>query len=148
MEVILTEKVNNLGSIGDKVDVKGGYGRNFLIPKGIAIPANKKNIERFEAQRAELEKKSASVLAMANERASKLNELTIEITGKAGDEGKLFGSISSIDIAAAFVEQGIHIEKRDIRMPEGAIRMLGEYEYSVHLYTDINANIKVIVEAE
>ncbi len=147
MEVILTEKVKSLGSIGDKVDVKGGYGRNFLIPKGIAIPANKKNIERFEAQRAELEKKSASVLAAANERASKLSELSIEITGKAGDEGKLYGSIGARDVAEAISIAGVHVKKHEVQLPDGPLRNLGEFEISLNLHADVTSMVKILVVA-
>ena len=148
MELILLEKIENLGDLGEKVNVKPGFGRNYLIPKGKAAPATKENIAYFEEQRAELVRKADELLAGAKQRQEAIDGKSITLQAKAGDEGKLFVSISNIDIAAAFFEQRINIEKRDIRMPEGAIRMLGEYEYSVRLHTDIDANIKVIVEAE
>jgi len=147
MEVILIEKVKSLGSIGDKVNVKGGYGRNFLIPKGMAIPANKKNIERFEAQRAELEKKSVSVLATANERASKLNALAIEITGKAGDEGKLYGSIGARDIAEAISIAGVTVAKHEVQLPDGPLRNLGEFDISLNLHAEVASMVKIRVVA-
>lgn len=148
MEVILLEKVENLGDLGDKVNVKSGYGRNFLIPGGKAKPATEANIAEFEARRAELEKAAQEALDAATARKEALEGVTISIQAKAGDEGKLFGSIGPIDIAEAVNNAGVKVEKKEVRMPEGPIRTIGEYEVQFHLYTDVNAAIKVVVEAE
>ncbi len=148
MEVILLEKVENLGNLGDKVNVKPGYGRNYLIPMGKAKPATEANIAEFEARRAELEKAAKEALDAATARKEALEALSITITAKAGDEGKLFGSIGPIDIAEAVVSAGVQVEKKEVRMPEGPIRMIGEYDITFHLHTDVDAAIKVIVEAE
>lgn len=148
MQVILLEKVQNLGGLGDKVNVRSGYGRNFLIPKGIAVPATKDNLEKFEARRAELEKAAADVLAAAQSRADALNGKEITIAMKAGDEGKLFGSVGTIDIANALSAAGTPVEKQEIRLPTGAMRETGEYDISLHLHTDIDVAIKVIIVAE
>jgi len=148
MDVILLEKVENLGNLGDRVKVKPGFGRNFLIPGQKAVPATKDNIEHFEKRRAELEANAAKGLAEAEKRCADINKMSVTISAKAGEEGKLFGSVSNADIADAISANGVNVEKRDIRMPEGAIRLLGEYEYVVHLHTDVDAKIKIIVEAE
>ncbi len=148
MNVILLEKVANLGNLGDQVKVKAGYGRNFLVPSGKAVPATKGNIEYFEQRRAELEGKAKEEMTAAEKRRDDLDGKTITILAKAGDEGKLFGSVSNAEIAEAFSKEGVAIEKRDIRMPDGAIRVIGEYEFAVHLHTDIEAKIKVSIEAE
>lgn len=148
MQVILLEKVQNLGGLGDKVNVRAGYGRNFLIPKGIAVSASKDNLEKFEARRAELEKAAAEVLAAAQARADALNGKEITIAVKAGDEGKLFGSVGSVDIVDALAATGITIEKQELRLPQGSMREVGEYDVAVHLHTDIDVSIKVIVVAE
>ncbi len=148
MEVILLEKIENLGDLGDKVRVKPGYGRNYLIPTGKAAPATKENIAYFEERRAELERKAAELLAEAQQKQGQLNGMTITINAKAGEEGRLFGSVTNADIAEAVQQRGVSIEKKDIRMPEGPIRMLGEYEFAVHLHTDVDATIKVLIEAE
>ncbi|MGD8743513.1 MAG: 50S ribosomal protein L9 [Granulosicoccaceae bacterium] len=148
MEVILLDKVQNLGDLGERVNVKPGYGRNYLLPQGKAVPATEANIAEFEARRAELEKAAAESLAAAQARAEKFNELTLTITRKAGDEGKLFGSVSNIDIVEAAVAAGVEIERNEVIMPTGPIRQTGEYEIAVHLHTDVDASIKVIVEAE
>jgi len=148
MEIILLEKVQNLGDLGEKVSVKPGYGRNFLIPKGIAVPATEANTAAFEARRAELEKAAAEKLATAQARSEKLAELEITITRKASDEGKLFGSVSNIDIADAVTDAGVEISKQEVRMPLGAIRATGEYEVGVHLHSDVNATLNVTVAAE
>ncbi len=148
MEVILLEKINKLGALGDKVNVKSGYGRNFLFPQGKALPATKKNLEEFEKRRAELEKKATDELTLANARADELNELEIVITRRAGDEGRMFGSVSNNDVADALNNAGIRVAKKEIRMPEGAIRQLGEYDVNVHLHPEVDAHIKVIIQAE
>ena len=148
MEIILLEKVQNLGNLGDKVNVKPGFGRNFLIPSGKAVPATEANVAEFEARRAELEKADAEKLAVAQARADKLAGLTVTIACKASDEGKLFGSVSNIDVADAVTAAGVEINKAEIRMPEGAIREIGEFDISIHLHTDIDSSIKVVVAAE
>jgi len=127
MEVILLEKIENLGVMGDKVNVKPGYGRNYLIPKGKAAPATEANIAAFEARRAELEKAAAESLAAAEARRDRLAELNITITAKAGDEGKLFGSIGTADIADAISAAGVDVERHEVRLPEGAFRQVGEF---------------------
>ena len=148
MEVILLEKIANLGSLGDKVTVKAGYGRNFLVPFGKAVPANKDNLEAFEARRAELEKAAADKLSGATKRAAEMAEIELTLTAKAGDEGKLFGSIGPRDLAEAITSAGVEVAKSEIRLPEGPIRAIGEYDVAVQLHTDVAANIKVFVEAE
>lgn len=148
MEVILLEKVRNLGNLGDKVAVKSGYGRNFLIPQGKAVPATASNVAAFEARRAELEKDAAEAVAAAQARAEKLEGLSVTIVGNAGDEGKLFGSIGTADIADAVTAAGVTLSKSEVRMPEGAIRAIGEYEIAVHLHVDVDSSVKVIVSAE
>ena len=148
MEIILLEKVQNLGDLGQKVNVKPGFGRNFLIPTGKAVPATAANVEAFEARRAELEKAAAEKLATAQARADKLAELTVTITRKASDEGKLFGSVSNNDVADAITAAGVEVGKAEVRMPEGAIREIGEFDIGVHLHTDINSTVKVVVAAD
>lgn len=148
MEVILLDKVENLGSLGDKVKVRPGYARNFLIPKGKAKYATAANLAEFEARRADLEKAAADLVAAAEARREKLDGAQVNITAKSGTEGKLFGSVGTLDIAEAFKVQGIELEKREIRMPDGAIRQAGEYEFAVHLHSDVNATIKVNVIGE
>jgi large subunit ribosomal protein L9 len=149
MEVILLEKVNNLGNLGEKVNVRPGYGRNFLIPQGKAVSATEENIAAFEARRAELEKAAAETLAVAEARAEKLNGLTVEIPRKAGDEGKLFGSVGTQDIAeAASATAGAEVAKSEVLMPTGAIRETGEFDIDLQLHSDVTATIKVAVVAE
>ena len=149
MEVILLEKVANLGNLGDKVSVKPGYGRNFLFPSKKAVPANKENIEMFEARRAELEKAAAEVLATAQARAEKLGALAqIVIKTNAGDEGKLFGSVGVADIAEAITAAGEEVVKREVSMPEGPIHMVGEYELEIQLHSDVVQTVTVVVEIE
>lgn len=147
MEVILLEKVENLGSLGDKVAVRAGYARNYLIPGGKAKYATAANIAEFEARRAELEKAAAEALATAEARAAKLNGMTVEIGAHAGSEGKLFGSVGTGEIAEAVTAAGVAVEKREVRMPEGAIRAAGEYQITFHLHTDVDAEITVNVVA-
>ena len=149
MNVILLDKVANLGSLGDKVTVKSGFARNFLFPQGKAVPATKANLEMFEARRAELEKKVAEELAAAEARAAKVTELAeITIASKAGDEGKLFGSIGTRDIADAITEAGVEVAKAEVKMPEGAIRELGEFDLAIQLHPEVTSSVKVNVIAE
>lgn len=149
MEVILLQKVENLGNLGDRVKVRPGYGRNFLIPQGKAAPATAANIAEFEARRAELEKQAADKLSAAEARKAKAEALgEIKVTSKAGSEGKLFGSVGTVDIADALQAAGLEIERREVRLPEGPIRVAGEHEVELHLHTDINVTLKVIVEGE
>ncbi len=148
MEVILLEKVYKLGELGDKVNVKPGYGRNYLIPSGKAVSATKDNVAMFEARKAELEKQQQEALAAANSRAEKLQSVAVTIARKAGSEGKLFGSVGTIDIAESVGAEGTELEKHEIRMPEGPIRATGEYEFDVQLHADVTTSIKVIVVPE
>jgi len=149
MEIILLEDIRNLGTLGDQVNVRSGYGRNFLIPHGKAVPATKANILAFEERRAELEAKAKGELKAATKRAGKFEGLVLNMTAKAGDEGKLFGSIGVRDIAEAVnAKIDADLEKSEISMPDGAIRALGEYEYAITLHSEVSTTIKVIVEAE
>jgi len=148
MEVILLEKVENLGSLGDRVNVKSGYGRNFLIPSGKATPATEEHIKAFEERRAELEKAAAEAQTTAEARRDKLVDMSITVQAKAGDEGKLFGSIGTADIAEAIVAAGVEVERSEVRLPEGAFRQVGEYSVLVHLHTDVNTEITLVIEAE
>lgn len=145
MQIILLDKVANLGSLGDQVNVKAGYARNFLIPQGKAVLATKKNIEFFEARRAELEAKLTDVLKAAEEKAAEINALSkVTIASKAGDEGKLFGSIGTRDIADAVKARGISVSKSEVRLPNGVLRTVGEHEVSFQVHSEVFA--KVIVE--
>ena len=148
MEVILLEKVGKLGGLGDKVTVKSGFGRNFLIPYGKAVPANAANVAEFEARRADLEKAAAEKLAEAEARAADLNEKSVTITSKAGDEGKLFGSIGVRDVADAVTAAGIEVSKSEVRLPEGPIRTVGDFEIDIQLHSDVTATINLSVVAE
>lgn len=148
MEVILLEKVANLGNLGDKVNVKSGYGRNFLVPYGKAVPATGANIEAFEARRAELEKQASERQSEAEIRKTKLDGQTVTITAKSGDEGKLFGSVSTREIADALNELDPEIARTEINLPEGAIRHIGEFEIDVQLHSDVTATVTVIVAAQ
>ena len=148
MDVILLEKIANLGNLGDKVNVKGGYARNFLLPQGKATAATAANVEAFEARRAELEKQAAEKKAEADARAAKLADLTGTIAANSGDEGKLFGSIGTRDIAEAVSAAGVELDKSEVRLPNGALRSVGEYDVEVHLHTDVEATVKVVVVAE
>ncbi|HKJ94499.1 MAG TPA: 50S ribosomal protein L9 [Gammaproteobacteria bacterium] len=148
MEVILLEKVENLGDLGDRVNVRPGYGRNYLIPHGRAKAATAENIKFFEERRAELERKAAEAIAEAGKRAEQLAGLTVTIKAKAGDEGKLFGSVGTQDIADAVTAAGVAIERHEVRMPEGPLRATGEYEIELHLHTDVNTTVQVVVAAE
>jgi len=148
MEIILLEKVPNLGSLGDKVTVRPGYGRNFLIPHGKAVAATPEKIKQFEERRADLEKKAADVLAAAEARAATIAALNVTIAHKAGDEGRLYGSIGTRDIADAATAQGVAVEKGEVRLPNGAIRQVGEYEIGIPLHGDVTAVLKLAVVAE
>lgn len=147
MQVILLEKVRNLGNLGDLVDVKPGYGRNFLIPENKAVFATPQNLAMFEKRRAELEKNAEVNFAKAQERASKINDVTVEIAAQASDEGKLYGSVTIIDICEALEAKGFDISKREIQMPNGPIYSIGDYEIDVNLHSDVTANLKVSVVA-
>ncbi len=148
MEIILLEKVNNVGGIGDKVRVKSGYARNYLIPQGKATLATPANVAKFEARRAELEAKAAAELAAAQARAKKLEGVVVKITMPAGAEGKLFGSVGTVDIAEAVGKLGIEIERSEVRLHEGPLRTAGEHRIELHLHTDVNVELPVVIEAE
>lgn len=148
MQVILLEKITNLGNLGDKVLVKPGYGRNYLIPQGKAVAATAEKLAEFEQRRAELEKKEAEILAAANARAAAIASLEITIAKKAGDEGRLYGSIGTKDIADAATAAGVAVKKQEVRLPAGPIRQTGDYEVSIHLHEDVEAilTLKVVPE--
>lgn len=148
MEVILLEKVGKLGKIGDKVAVKAGFGRNYLLPQGKAIVATAANVAAFETRRAELEAAAAAKLAEAEARAAKISALAITIGANAGDEGRLFGSIGTRDIADAITAAGVEVDKTEVRLPEGALRTLGEYDVDVQVHADVIATLKLTVVAE
>jgi len=147
MEVILLEKIANLGNLGDKVNIKGGYARNFLLPQGKATRATAENVAAFEARRADLERLAAEKKTFAEERAAQLAELEVTITAVAGDEGKLFGSIGTADIADALTASGVPVAKSEVRLPNGTIRLVGEYDVALHLHTDVEASVRVVVQA-
>lgn len=148
MDVILLEKVERLGGLGDVVSVKPGFARNFLLPLGKAKVASEENIKALEARRAELEARASELLAEANARKAKLDGLAISITSKSGTEGKLFGSVGNGDIADAVTAAGVEVAKKEVRMPTGAIRQAGEYDIDLHLHSDVNATIKLTVIGE
>ena len=147
MQVILLQTIKNLGDLGAVVDVRSGYGRNFLIPQGKALPATKGNLAEVEQRRAELEKQAAEQLAAAQERGEKLNEASVTVTSKAGDEGKLFGSIGTHDIADALTASGVEVQKSEVRLPNGTIRNVGEFDVAVHLHAEVEATVRVVVVA-
>lgn len=147
MQVILLEKVRNLGNLGDKVNVKSGYGRNFLIPQNKAVFATEKNIEQFNKRRAELEKKAKTDLAKAEQRAAKMNDTTIVISAQASDEGKLYGSVGPNEVKDALVAQSIEVSKREIVMPEGPLHSVGQYVIEVHVHSDVIANVQLEIVA-
>jgi large subunit ribosomal protein L9 len=148
MEIILQDTVANLGKLGDKVNVKAGYARNFLFPQQKAVPANKANLEAFEARRAELEAKQAANLAAAQERGATLEALeVVTIASKCGDEGKLFGSIGTRDIADAITAAGVAVVKSEVRLPEGALRNTGSYEIAVSVHSDVSVIVNLEVVA-
>ncbi|GAB3045170.1 50S ribosomal protein L9 [Acinetobacter apis] len=148
MDVILLQRIKNLGKLGDKVSVKAGYGRNYLIPQGHAVAATEANTSAFEARRAELEKAEAEVLSAAQARADQLNEVNIEITAKAGDEGKLFGSIGTRDIADALTSAGLNVDRAEVRLPNGALRHTGEFNIVIQLHHDVTADVLVTIVSE
>ena len=145
MQVILLQRVVNLGKLGETVDVKAGYGRNYLIPQGKALPATEANIAKFEARRAELEALEAEELAAANKRAEALTDVNVIMRAKSGDEGKLFGSIGARDIADALTKSGLEVDRSEVKMPEGAFRQVGEYKVTIQLHHDISADILVTI---
>lgn len=148
MEVILLDKVGRLGAIGDKVTVKSGYGRNFLLPQGKAIAATAKNIADFEVRRAELEAAAAGKIAEATARAEKLAALEVTIAANAGDEGRLFGSIGTRDIAEAITAAGVAVAKSEVRLPQGVLREVGQYEIDVQLHAEVIQAVKLAVVPE
>lgn len=148
MEIILLEKIANLGALGDKVTVKPGYGRNYLIPKGKAVVATAEKIQQFEQRRAELEKKAADELAAAQAKANAIAALEVTLIHKAGDEGRLYGSIGTKDIADAVTAAGVSVQKSEVRLPSGTIRHVGDYEIGVQLHGDVVAVLKLKVAAE
>ena len=148
MQLILLQKVTNLGVLGDKVDVKPGYGRNYLVPQGKAVPATAANVAEFEAKRADYEAKAKAVHDDAEARAAKLEGASVTITANAATEGKLFGSVGPRDIADAFTAAGLPLEKSEVIMGEGALRNVGEYEIVVKLHADVQTTVKVVVQAE
>lgn len=145
MDVILLEKIQNLGELGDQVSVRSGYARNYLLPKGKAAFATPENVAHFEARRAELEKASAELLAAAQARAEGMADLTVTIEAKAGDEGHLYGSVGTREIADAATAAGAALEKNEVLLPDGALRSVGEYEIGVKLHSEVSATIKVVI---
>ncbi|MFD0966787.1 50S ribosomal protein L9 [Seminibacterium arietis] len=149
MQVILLDKIAHLGQVGDKVEVKSGFARNFLIPQGKAVMATKANIEYFEARRAELEAKAAESLAVAQSRAAKLVELaTVTIASKAGDEGRLFGSVTTRDVAEAVTEAGVEVAKSEVRLSSGPLRTTGEHEVRFQFHSEVFATLTINIVAE
>jgi large subunit ribosomal protein L9 len=149
MNIILLDKIANLGGLGDKVTVKSGYARNFLFPQGKAVPATKVNTEKFELRRAELEATNADKLATAQARADKLNALeNLTIAAPAGDEGKLFGSVGTRDIAQAITDAGLEVSKAEVKLPEGTLRELGEFNIDIQVHSEVMATVKLVIIAE
>ena len=148
MDIILLQKVANLGNIGDRVKVRSGYGRNYLLPHGKATLATPDNVKRFEARREELEKAAREHLTSATERAAALKDFKLTIIAKAGTEGKLFGSIGTSDVAEALSRQGFKVERSEVRMPNGPLRMVGEHSVGLHLHADIDVPLAVSIVAE
>ncbi|HEV7605752.1 MAG TPA: 50S ribosomal protein L9 [Steroidobacteraceae bacterium] len=148
MDVILLTKVANLGTIGDRVKVKSGYGRNFLLPKGKATLATPENVKRFEARRVELEKAARDQFQDAESRAAAFKDFKLQITAKAGTEGKLFGSIGTADIAEACTNAGHKVARAEVRLPTGPLRTIGEHVITLHLHTDIDVQLPVVITAE
>ena len=148
MDVILLEKTANLGNLGDRVTIKAGYGRNYLIPQGKAVAATPKKIKEFEERRAELEIQAAEKLAAATARGEALSKLNIVIAHKTGDEGRLFGSVGTQNIADAINAAGVKVEKAEVRMPKGVIRHIGEYEIDINLHTDVVVTLPIKIAAE
>ena len=148
MELILLEKISNLGDLGGQVTVKSGYGRNFLVPTGKAVLATPEKLAEFEQRRAELEAKAGEGLSLAEKRRDSIEELAISITQKAGEEGKLFGAVGTLDIAEAASEAGVPVEKSEIRLSDGTLRHTGDFEIDVQLHTDVVAKLKLSIVAE
>jgi large subunit ribosomal protein L9 len=148
MELILLQKVTNLGGLGDKVTVKPGYGRNFLVPQGKAVPATAANLAEFEAKRAEYEAKAQALLSDAEARLAKLEGASVTLYANASTEGKLYGSVGPRDIAEAFTKAGLPLEKSEVVMGEGPIRHVGEFDVVVHLHADVETSVKVLVQPE
>jgi large subunit ribosomal protein L9 len=148
MEVILLQKVANLGNIGDKVKVKPGYGRNFLLPSGKAALATSTNLKKFEERRVEFEKLAADSLTSAQSRAKQLEGFKLNLHAKAGTEGKLFGSVGTADISEALTRAGIAIERSEVRLPGGPIRLMGEHHVKLHLHSDVEIDLPVVITAE
>jgi len=148
MDVILLTKVANLGTIGDRVKVKSGYGRNFLLPKGKATLATPENVKKFEARRSELEKVARDQFQDAESRAAAFKEFKLQITAKAGTEGKLFGSIGTADIAEACTKAGHKLARAEVRLPTGPLRTVGDHMITLHLHTDIDVQLPVVITAE
>jgi len=148
VQVILLQKVANLGNIGDRVKVRSGYGRNFLLPQGKATLATPENVARFEARRAELEKAAREHLESAGERATAMKDFKLVISAKAGTEGKLFGSIGTADIAEACNKAGFKIERSEVRLPSGPLRTLGDHQVTLHLHADVDVPLAVSIVAE
>lgn len=148
MEVILLERVGRLGTVGDRVDVKPGYGRNYLLPQGKAVTATESNVAEFEARRAELESAAGEKKKFAQTRAEKLAEMVVTLTANAGDEGKLFGSIGARDIADAITAAGVDVQKSEVKLPEGTLREVGEYSVDLQLHDDVLQPVKIVIEAQ
>jgi len=149
MNIILLDKIANLGGLGDQVTVKSGYARNFLFPQGKAVPATKVNVEKFEQRRAELEAKIAEQLSAAEARAEKLNALeNVTIAAPAGDEGKLFGSVGTRDIANAITAAGVEVTKAEVKLPEGTLRETGEFNIDIQVHAEVMASVKLAIIAE
>lgn len=147
MEIILLEKIRNLGNLGDKVNVKSGYGRNYLIPQNKAVSATEKNLELFTQRRAEFEKKAQQTLAAAEQRAAKLNDTTVVISAQASDEGKLYGSVGANEIKDALLAKAIEVSKHEIVMPEGPLHSVGQYVVKIHVHSDVVADLQIEVIA-
>lgn len=148
MQVILLQRIVNLGKLGETVDVKSGYGRNYLIPQGKALPATPANVEKFEARRAELEAIEAEELAAAQKRADALTDVNVIMRAKSGEDGKLFGSIGTRDIADALTKSGLEVDRAEVKLPEGTLRQVGEYNVDIQLHHDIFASILVTILSE
>jgi len=148
VEIILLKNISGLGALGDKVKVRPGYGRNYLVPGGFAVPATAANLEAFEARRAELEREAATSLSSAESRKAALEDMRVTIARKAGDEGRLFGSVGPQDIAVAITAGGVEVAKHEIRLPAGPLRATGEFEVAVHLHADVDTTITVVIVPE
>ncbi|MBS1211506.1 MAG: ribosomal protein [Proteobacteria bacterium] len=148
MDIILLEKIANLGNLGDKVSVRPGYGRNYLIPQGKAVVATAEKLAEFEQRRAELEKKAAAELAGAQARAEALGKLNVSIAQKVGDEGRLYGSVGTKDIADAVTAAGVELHKHEVRLPSGPLRMAGDYEIKLQIHSEIAASVAISIVPE